>query len=204
VKGFPRNTAPVLGLLIAVTFVFGLYRHGFFDWDLLKRHHESWGALNSIVTIAALVVGFILSYYRFFAGRTFACRADLTVRGSQAITPAGGKLHGVTVVVKNVGTLPIYDAELRLMVTDLDTSGKRRQKKVEKWTANGPFLPVGSHFVIDPGESDEFYAVHEVGVNVYASHYVATVRDSKHNVWRGYKLIAPGEVRAAEGDPGAT
>lgn len=190
-----------LGLvaLICATLVFGLVRYGYLSWAILASRKDAFAALQSLLTTLGFLVAFLFSYYRFFAGRTFARLADLTIAAGCADSPGGGRLHGITVCVKNVGTLTIREPELNLYVTDHLADGKISEQAVAKFTFAGWQSPPRAQQLIDPGETDQFHAVREVPAGTYASTYFAIVEDDVGNSWRAYALV----TATRRGSPGS-
>ncbi len=182
--------ALILTVAIVVTVAFGLIRKGYLDSNQLARSKDAFAALNSLVAILALLLAFSLSYFRFFAGRTFARRAELAMTTDVALAPDGSCLHAISLKLQNVGTLSIYDPELSLIAVDHAKGGSKTTSKVTNWLENGEFASDRLESLIDPGETAHFHATRHVQPGIWSSSYAAVVRDRHGNVWQGFALAS--------------
>lgn len=191
VRWLRRHNAPIiltLSLLILLAMVYGSVRRHLVSLKGLKDTKDAFAALNSIVNVAGVVVAFLFAYFRFFAGRTFARRAEVTLSVETAAPDTGPALHAVTLKVENIGTLTIHNPELSIQVTDFSGENTETPGEIERWLSNETFASPTLEMVIDPGETAQFHAVRRVASSSWASSYAAVVRDRHGNVWQCFAL----------------
>lgn len=70
---------PVLLAVVTILALALARKVGVLSLDWLKSNKDALAAINSAVSIVAVLVASVLAYYRFFRGRTLATRADLSI-----------------------------------------------------------------------------------------------------------------------------
>ena len=187
-----RHSGPLiaaLGVAAAALIVANFFKYRATIVGGLAEHKDPLSAAASAVNIAAVSVGAVLSYYRFFRGRTFSTRADLGLSVSIIPTPSDTYLHAVYLRIKNIGTLSIWDPRPSLQIRyygqhpgvetleswrELEAPGRRRRG-----------LPV-----VDAGEVASFSAILEVPRSTWAVGYEAFVESSDNALWKESILVA--------------
>lgn len=193
-KWLERHYAAIaLALITAilVALAFALADKGYLDRARLAESKDALAALNSLVSILALLLAFVLSYFRFFAGRTFARRADVEVAVEIATAPDGSSLHAISIRLENIGTLTIHAPELKLNATDRFKDGSKTECEVDEWLENDAFASERLQPLVDPGETSHFQATRLVPDGAWASSYAAAIQDRHRNVWQGFALAKP-------------
>src|ERR1700678_1114938 len=102
-------TIPALVVVVAALVLANLMRYKLLTATALASNKDSLSALSSAVSVIPIIAGSVFSYYRFFRGRTFFCRAELKVNVTVIPTGTGVNLHAVALEVKNIGSLSIWD-----------------------------------------------------------------------------------------------
>lgn len=114
------------------------------------------GILQGIVTTAAVVIGGIWAYLKFFRGRTFRPRLEPGISG-KVIGHGEVSYLIVTASLKNVG-LSKVDIEQRgsgLRLFTCDAAPDATEAQVAEWTRIKTFSVLEDHQWIEPGESIE-------------------------------------------------
>ena len=168
--------------LIAVLGLIGIVRHGLFSLPDLAKNKDGLNALQSIVTMTAIIGASIASYYRFFRGRTFSVRADLSISCKIVPSDDSSFLHAVTFTVRNVGTMAIWNP-LPQMRVELQTAGGSRSYAITNWLDDHMTHDPNSKGVIDAGETALFFVRHTVEKSVPAVTYVASVMSEDGDSW---------------------
>lgn len=148
-----------------------------------------WGKATSS---AVLLTGAVLSYFRFFYGRTLSLRADVTLAVTGIPDPCGGRLYTAIVTVKNVGTVTIWhpqpSIEVRLPRGDqaedhdsLPVTVDRVQRKVSAGKS--------STSLIEPGESVPYCFHIRTAAVSWATTFMAAVSCDSGNVWSAYATV---------------
>jgi hypothetical protein len=193
-KWLERHYATIalaLSTAIVVALAFVLADKGYLDKARLAESKDALAALNSLVAILAVLLAFTLSYFRFFAGRTFARRADVEVTVEAALAPDGSSLHAISIRVANIGTLTIQTPELKLNAIDRLQDGSTTQSEVDQWLKNDAFASERLQPLIDPGETAHFQATRLVPAGAWATSYAAAIQDKNGNVWQSFALAKP-------------
>jgi hypothetical protein len=174
---------------LVLVLVIGLARHGYLTPDTLKNQKDAISAASSICTALVLAIGGTASYYRFFRGRTFSVRAELSLDATIIKSPQAYLLHVVIFSVKNAGTMAIWNPVPSISVQSETPKGSTRTEIVG-WLQEsvGDDLPRKS--VIDAGEIANFFFQHPVDPEVWAVTYIATVKSEEGDVWTTAKTLA--------------
>jgi hypothetical protein len=194
-------TIPALVVVVAVLVLANLMKYKLLTATALASNKDSLSALSSAVSVITIIVGSVFSYYRFFRGRTFFCRAELKVNVTVIPTGTGVNLHAVALEVKNIGSLSIWDP---IPVIRIDEYGPKGVTKhlIEAWSeahsprGTGPTLPV-----IDSGETASFWTTEEVAESAWAVFYTAFVH-SQGEVWKQVAVVRNDKAGKTE-DAGA-
>jgi hypothetical protein len=176
--------SPILTIVLnALVFAYGV-KHQYLNWSWLAANKDTIAALNSLTGVAGIFVGGILAYYRFFRGRTFSTRAELTMNISVLKASADKFLHVLTLSIKNVGTVSIWNPQPIVKVSAHRGDGSVSAELVDNWyeaalaTETSPRLSV-----LDSGESCDFFMQRSFPEDVWAVTYSATVHCSTRDSW---------------------
>jgi len=188
--------APILALVVFGLAIAFAVKTGFISRSKLVANRSWLSLVSSIVSAAAILIAAALAYFKFFRGRTFAIRANLTVDVTVLGAPDGGSLHTIVVQADNVGTAPIWNPEVQIEVTELDTLGHTRSYLLRaSYRLAGVSRSDRSLIdVLDSGEIADFVIQTMIGRKVWAVTYLVTLRSSAGDAWS--------TIRAVEG-PGA-
>lgn len=168
-----------LGLVLAI-----LLKHGMLTRSRLEDSKDALSALNYAVGVLAVVIGSVLSYYRFFRGRTFVARAEPTISVEVLPTTEDFNIHAVTLHLKNIGNLPIWDPVPRVEVRKEGSAGPVTEawnSWVEARASNEPGVGLA---VVDPGETVSFINHLRVPNDVWAVSYIAFFQSNGRQIWK--------------------
>lgn len=175
----PGLVVVVLGLSLAI-----LLKYGMLTRSRLEDNKEALAALNYAVGILVVVFGGVLSYYRFFRGRTFVARAEPELSVQVLPTTDDFNIHAVTLRLKNIGNLPIWDPVPRVEVHREGPDGSVTETWEEWVEAEIADQQDDGIAVVDPGESVSFINHVRVPTEVWAVSYIAFFRGSGGQVWK--------------------
>ncbi|HEV7507316.1 MAG TPA: hypothetical protein VGS07_20680 [Thermoanaerobaculia bacterium] len=181
----------VLGLVVA-----NLVKWGLLTWDTFKDHKDSLGAASSVVSMVVLTVGAVLSYFRFFHGRTFATRAELDLVVCVYSLPNGRMLHTISLSLKNVGGSAIWNPQPVIAITVTDDSGSHSADAINRWW--DPLVPTDGAMrvaVVDTGETVRFPTYRDFDAQAWIVTYFASVTCDSGDVWKYVHIVrnvAPG------------
>lgn len=192
-KWLTRNRETIIPLLVVtvVSLIFTiLIKHQILTATGLSANKDTLAALNSVLSIMVLTVGGLFSYYRFFRGRTFYARAELDIRVTIIDTPKDFNIYAVTLVIKNIGTLSIWEPVPVIKVYEQGPKGTHYEVW-DKWGES--LLPEGEAemlAVIDSGEIASFINQHRVNKDIWAVSYSAFVKSHSGEVWKQSITVA--------------
>ena len=185
-----RDTiVPLLVLLVAALLLANLVGHGILTASALAESKDALSALQSAVQVIFIILGAVFSYYRFFRGRTFISRADVTVNVSVIETTGEANLHWVSIELKNLGTVSIWDPRPLLTVHLFGPDGVSSESWAD-WRealAGGDASPTYS--VVDSGETASFTTYHNVSKTVWAAVYESFVTDADGVKWKRSTMV---------------
>ena len=182
--------ALTLSAVIALFAGIGLFRRGYMSVTHLAPYKDALAALSSLLNIGLVALASVFSYLRFFAGRTFARRADVSINVIVAAAIDKSHLHAISLTIKNIGNLTIFEPEMSLLAIDYFTDGSKRESKVENWVTNDQFASEVIVSLIDAGEECCFLASRKTETAIWATTYAAVVRDQSGNVWQSFALAS--------------
>jgi len=190
----PLLATLLIGLICAYAIV-----HHYLKWSWLNQNKDELAALNSLIGVAAILVGGVLAYYRFFRGRTFSTRAELAMKVDVLEIPTKGFLHVLTLSIKNVGTVSIWTPQPVVRVTAHREGTDDSVELVDNWydatigQGQSPRLSV-----LDSGESNDFFMHRTFSKDVWAVTYLATVGCSSGDSWTKLSTVENRVARAKE------
>jgi hypothetical protein len=186
-KWLTRNREAIVPLLIVVVatlILVNLIKHGLLTVSGLASNKDALAALNSSVSIIVIAVGALFSYYRFFRGRTFYARAELNIQVTVIDTPEDFNIHVVTLIIKNIGTLSIWEPMPILKTYEQGPKGVTSQIW-DNWRESSPSENETEMLaVIDSGEIAYFTHHHRVSKEVWAVTFSAYVRSHTNEMWK--------------------
>jgi len=181
----------VLGAVALLLLAANAVKYGFLSWQWLDDHGDALDAAYSAVSIVAILVGGLLAYYRFFRGRTLATRAELSIDVDVLEAPHRRFMHAITVRVKNVGTVTIWEPRPIIDGVEHRADGMERRFQIARWyepsETSGDPPQVG---LLDSGESGDFFAQRTFDADVWAVTYAPTVRCASGDSWTKLKTVA--------------
>jgi hypothetical protein len=169
----------ISGLLIAIA-----NKYNFITVQKLKANKDFIGSLKDVMTITAIIFGVIVTYYRFFIGRTFSQNANIEIAISIFDVCKDNNLHCIMISFKNVGNLAIWNPKANIYV-----------KRYEE----GKFYPLNEIYDIEELSGNSSEKLHEFFVNssetlVYCHHleipkkilitnYIVEIVSSNKSAW---------------------
>ncbi|MGH3810482.1 MAG: hypothetical protein ACRDRU_28450, partial [Pseudonocardiaceae bacterium] len=123
-------------LLLAYFHKFGILSLGWF-----KVNKDSLAAISSLCSAVVVVVTGTLAYYRFFRGRTFTTRVELSIDVDVIDDPENICLHSVTVSAKNIGTVTIWNPQLSVYVVARCNDGSKSEFEINQWDDVSDYQP---------------------------------------------------------------
>src|ERR1700730_5626004 len=192
-KWLTRNFETVVPFLLVVTTALVLatfIKNGWLTLSLLAANKDSLIALNNAATIVAIVVGGFFSYYRFFRGRIFFRRAEASLSVVVVGTSLTLNIPAVTLKVKNIGSLAIWDPVPVVQVYQFGPAGNAHETWDNWQEARSPLGDEGGLSLIDFGETVTFINNNEVDKSIWAVEYVAFVHAHGGEVWKCASMVA--------------
>ncbi|MGH7488959.1 MAG: hypothetical protein ACRD2I_10305 [Vicinamibacterales bacterium] len=178
---------PTLSAVIAVLLLAYSRKIGVLNTGWLQDHKDALGALGSVASAVTFVVGGVLAYYRFFRGRTLATRAELAISVDIVQGPHASLLHAITVSIKNVGTVSIWNPVPALEITAHRDDGTTTSENVNGWHEVSDDSSKVS--VLDSGESGDFFSQRFFTSDIWAVTYVVTVNCDSGDSWTKLKTV---------------
>ncbi len=161
------------------------------QWSWFAENKDALDGASTVLGIIAIAIGALLTYLRFFKGRTFTKRADVQL--SVSVHPHGPKktLHAICLEVHNIGTLPIWNLTPLISVDINGPEGVSSEYDITQWwTPHEDASAEGTISVIDTGETVSFYATHPMSSDAWSVRYIASVKDNRGIVWRAGKTVS--------------
>ncbi|MCW3845653.1 hypothetical protein OF829_00255 [Sphingomonas sp. LB-2] len=181
--------ATIFLLLAATLLIGGSVRRGYLTLELFRANKDAIAAIGSVATMIFLLLGGVFSYYRFFRGRTFSVRAEMSISVDIIASPNGDLLHAISVIVKNIGSNPIWNP--RATLTLESRSGDRvTTTRVSDWVEESVADDTDRVAVIDAGETTTFFATRLIAKEVWAVTYVVQLASDSGDIWMTSRTLA--------------
>ncbi|TDD97067.1 hypothetical protein [Flavobacterium cellulosilyticum] len=181
-------------ILLILLFTFGLgnlFKYQILTIEILTKNKEFVSVLKDIITLIAIIVGAILSYFRFFIGRTFSAKAEIEFEVSLIETPNNLIMHTVTVTIVNKGNLTIWEPLAKIGIKEFNTTKDKREQVIEKFLEKSYFGDEGKRdMVVDAGEKAYFMIWREFDNTTWAVTYSAEITSSNGRKWQKTITIA--------------
>jgi hypothetical protein len=160
---------PVLVAVIVILIVAYLIKLGLIDPRRLGADKDSIAAIGSICTTLTVLVTGVFAYHRFFRGRTFTLRLDVNCEVTMVDGPHPASLGLLTVSVKNIGNVTVWDPQVSANVTYRYLDGRTVREPVA-WPEDAVVRASRRRKVtaIDPGECSTFSAEIFIDKDVWA------------------------------------
>jgi hypothetical protein len=201
-KWLTRNKETVIPSLVvaAVTLVMAnLLKHRLLGLSQLAANKDALAALNSAVTIVVVLVGSVFSYYRFFRGRTFVTRAELSIDVSVIPATDTFNIHAVIVNLKNIGSASIWEPIPSIRVYEYGPHGMS-SRTWNNWTAaTSPLGETSTMSVVDSGETVSFVSHEEVPDSIWAVVYTVFVHSDRGEIWKHCAVVANSSQQIRKG-----
>jgi hypothetical protein len=181
---------PVLLVGICAFAIANLIKHKFLTASALASNKDALAALNNCVNVVFVTLGAIFSYYRFFRGRTFFSRAEVTLDVSVLPATTEKNLHALSLTIKNIGSLAIWDPKPEIKVYRHGATESARQVWDAWHEARSTHGDPDALTVIESGETASFINEHLVDKTVWAITYVAFVRSQNNDIWKTSETVS--------------
>lgn len=175
---------PLLSLVFVGLGIANLIKHDIVSAEKLTASSDLVSAVSSLVGVIAILFGAVLSYYRFFRGRTFSVRANLRLRVTVVEAGAERRMHSLLLEVENVGTMSIWEPTPVLGIRAHGPNAPADEKVVDWSESLLPDDRVERTAVIDSGEATGFFVVRHFDQTIWAVRYLASVKGRTGDVWR--------------------
>jgi|GEM_PF-1939611 len=181
---------PVLLVGIGALAIANLVKHQFLTASALASNKDALAALNDCVNIVFVTLGAVFSYYRFFRGRTFFSRAEVTLDVSVLPATTETNLHALSLTIKNIGSLAIWDPTPEIQVYRHGAT-KFAREVWDAWReARSTHADPDALSAIESGETASFINEHLVPKTIWAITYIAFVRSQNNDIWKCSKTVS--------------
>jgi hypothetical protein len=175
---------PALIIAVAILVLGNLVVHDFLTASIFTENAVALDALSDATTISAVVVGAVFSYYRFFRGRTFFRRAEPRLSVAVYSTSEDYNLHAVTLELKNIGSMAIWNPVPVVEVFEYGPEGVSKTVWENWQEARSPWATGEDLSIVDSGETVSFISHKEVPKVKWAVAYVAFIHCDGGDIWK--------------------
>ena len=175
-------TLIVVIILLAVGL---LFKHGIFTVEFLAGNKEFVSVTRDLISLFLLITGGILSYFRFFKGRTFSSRGEINFEVTLLETPKGTYFHVITVKFKNIGNYTIWNPIAKFIIQEYNEFGLQKEQIIEKFHEQNYFQSSEKRYsIVDSGETAFYVISREFDKSIWAVTYVAEVTADNKRTWQ--------------------
>jgi hypothetical protein len=155
----------------------------------LKFHKDSLLALGNILTALTLLSALVVFYVRFFAGRLFSLRAQVSISASVGELSEHTNLHLVKVIVQNSGNVAVHVENVGLNCIEYVDDVRENLRSIKHFQCIEDHLIGYRKHIVDSGLSSTYYTSIKVSKNIKIVMYEAVVTDVIGGAWTDMVLI---------------
>lgn len=163
----------------------------------LSANKDFVGVIKDIITIFTIVVGSILSYFKFFKGLTFGPKADIEFDIVLIETPHESVMHIIRFGIVNKGTVTIWNPVAKISIRSY--FGKEEITVVVDGLRENSFYEetaYGYDTIVDVGEKGYFIHHREFPKSTWAVAYDVEVTSKGNHRWKS-SITVPNTKRAS-------
>lgn len=169
-------------ILIGILSIANLVKFGYVTKDIIVNNKDFIDVLKNIITIFVLIIGAVVSYYRFFRGRVFSNNANIEICVSVHKINDDLLLHVIDVEFKNEGSFPIWEPTPSLVAYPHGISKLGEAISIYFWNPQEEGSTEYTH-VVHPLESEQFCTFYRVQKTILALTYVVQIKSRDKVKW---------------------
>jgi hypothetical protein len=169
-------------IIIVLLVIANLIKFGYFTTDIIIKNKDLINVTCNIFTTFIILIGAIISYFRFFRGRIFSNNANIELNISVHNINNDSLLHVINVNLKNEGTFPIWEPIPMLIAYPHRLSALGTAIEINFWE---PEILKSKDYVrvINSLESEQFCAFYRVKKNIKALTYFVLIKSRDNVKW---------------------
>jgi hypothetical protein len=142
------------------------------------------------VSSGAVLTAGILAYIKYFRGRLFSTRAEVSIAGQVTPSPDGHYLHSVRILFENIGTVTIWRPTVTVYIMARRRDGSASRSEIAEWhSPEGGDASTSVSGVVDSGETALFFTEQLFPADVWVVRYTATVQSKTGDVWTAIETM---------------
>lgn len=177
----------ILLLFIVVTTTFSVSWRIVFTF--LKDNKDALIAFSNILTAIGFFAAFFVSYVKFFAGKLFAHRVQVSISVSLGTISNSENLHLVRVIVHNPGNLVFYIKEVILSYTNYTSELVSEKISIRDFPCVADNINEFRELRVDPGLSSIFNLTLRHNNRFRITVYEAVIIDKIDGLWMDSALV---------------
>jgi len=176
-------------LIICLFFGIGLLvKKGIISYELLANSKDFVAVVKDVTTILVILLGSVLSYFRFFMGRVFSAKGDVECEVIKIETPHQTIMHCLKFALINKGTLTITEPIGQVVIKEHLQNGEVKVSKVSGLREIA-YKEYGLIDIVDVGEKAFFQTLNEFDNSTWAIEYLIEVKGSTGAVWKNCIIV---------------
>jgi hypothetical protein len=194
VGGLRRLRVWLIPFLLAVLLLLILAKAMQAGWltpSSLAQNKDAIGSGASIIAALAVAISGALAYFRFFSGRTFTTRANVSIAVEVIAGPNRVLTHSLSLKVENVGTTALNDVSVEVTAQPRGASKRLDSHQILRVGPSSSYA--GPAETIDPGEIAGYFSQQDFLPDIWMVTYHAKVRVGG-NVWTESLAVANREA----------
>jgi hypothetical protein len=178
------NSVFILAVLILVLLLLISVKYSILTKPVIVANKDFIGVLKDLLTILAIIVGALLSYFRFFSGRLFSEKADIDIKCSVIETPQKTLFHILTVSMTNKSNITIWHPEAKLVIRKFSPDKNQNEELVDDFYESDHFKNDKMDAIIDSGETASYVIWREFETKVWAVAYSVEITSDSGRKWQ--------------------
>jgi hypothetical protein len=169
---------------------------------LLGNKKDFIAAIKDIITVMAVIIGGLLSYFKFFSGRTFFAKADIEF-DITVLPHADNSLHTIKFSLINKGNITIWQPNAKIGIRKfinpddpLNVDHNHSQCEIVKDLCEKSFFDEDKKhsYMVDPGEKIFFILHRNFERKVWAVSYDVEIVSKSGDIWKNTCTISNSNV----------
>lgn len=179
-------------LIVILLIIYLLIQYKIISILWFQSHQYLFDISLTMLQILVILLGAILTYYRFFKGRTFSEKLIIKINIRVIKAKEKNNLHFLDINLYNSGSVLITNPIISIFIKKYKSKTEENESIALPFKYEDEACEKIRQFVIQPQESDSYSYLYKVSSDIWAVTYSIIV-NSKGKIWKR-NITIPNEI----------
>jgi hypothetical protein len=166
----------ILSVIITFLVIAIIIKQTHITTTYLNQHKDTFTPIKDLITVIAIGLAIIFAYYKFFIGKKYAVKGNVSISVTLIETPFNTIFHTVKIAFVNSGDIAIWLPSVTLEIKSLGTVRDTTDKEIVKIEKEISLNQIEKNqSVVNSGETIFFIYQREFSKEIWAVNYTAEV-----------------------------